>query len=130
MHPSEYCDVNYDEINNVVFVKWKKFCCDEDYRKQLQYAIDIIKTHEDCHYVADTRDGFENEPEDTKWIFETFLPEAKEAGCKYVFFIIDQDNSLKEELEGQSSELSKAFTVRYCYGMDEVSDMLKELRQN
>lgn len=27
MYLSEYCDVKYEENYNVVFVKWKKFCC-------------------------------------------------------------------------------------------------------
>lgn len=43
MYLSEYCDVNYNETYNIVFVKWKKFCCMEDYRKPLEFALDIIK---------------------------------------------------------------------------------------
>ncbi len=39
MYLSEYCDVKYEENYNVVFVKWKKFCCREDYRKPLEYAL-------------------------------------------------------------------------------------------
>ena len=128
MYASEYCDVQYDEINNVVFVKWKKFCRGEDYRAPLKYAVDIMDKHDDCHYVADTRDGFENDPEDTKWIFECFTPQSYAAGCRYIFFIIDRNNTLKEELEGQSVELSKYFTVKACYSMDEVADELKHFR--
>lgn len=45
MYLSEYCDVNYNETYNIVFVKWKKFCCIEDYRKpclmQFKYIYDI-----------------------------------------------------------------------------------------
>ena len=33
MYQSEYCEVSYNTEYNVVFVKWKKFCCKEDYRK-------------------------------------------------------------------------------------------------
>lgn len=129
MYTSEYCDVKYDEINNVVFVKWKKFCCGEDYRKPLRYAVELIKNHNDCHYVADTRDGFEDDPEDTKWLFEHFIPEGYSAGCRYIFFIIDRNNSLKEELEGQSAQLSKYFKVIACYSMDEVAEELKSIRK-
>ena len=43
MYISEYCEVDYKEKYNVVFVKWKKFCCNQDYRKPLEYALDIIK---------------------------------------------------------------------------------------
>ncbi len=72
MYLSEYCDVNYNDRYNVVFVKWNKFCCFEDYRMPLECALDIIKQYK-CDYVADTRDGFENIPEDTKWVADYFL---------------------------------------------------------
>ena len=129
MYRSKYCDVKYDESNNIVFVKWKKFCLGEDYRAPLRYALDIMKAHDDCHYVADTRDGFEDDPEDTKWLFDHFIPEGYAAGCRYIIFIIDQNNSLKEELEGQSAELSKFFTVKACRGMDEAAEELKRIRK-
>ena len=32
--------VKYEEIYNVVFVKWKKFCIYDDYRKPLEYALE------------------------------------------------------------------------------------------
>ena len=71
MYLSEYCDVNYEETYNVVFVKWKKFCCKGNYRKPLKHALEVIKQYK-CNYVADTRTGFENIPEDTKWVAEYF----------------------------------------------------------
>lgn len=65
----------------MVFVKWKKFCYKEAYRKPLEYALEIIEKYK-CDYVADY-----------------FMPKAVEKGCKCIYFIIDEDNSLKEELE-------------------------------
>lgn len=129
MYNSKYGDVNYDEINNVVFVKWKSFCRGEDYRKPLEEAIRIMSEHPDCHYVADTRDGFEDEEEDTKWVLEVFAQKAFEAGCRYIFFIIDEDNSLKEELEGQSVEFRKYFTVKAFFSMEEIAEYLKTVRK-
>lgn len=124
MYNSEYCDVRYNSELNIVFVKWKKFCRQEDYRKPLLYAIDIMKNHKGCHYVADTRDGFENEEPDTQWVFDVFLPQTALTTCKAIFFIIGQDNLLKEELEGQSSEIGKKFDVHYCFGLDDVKKIL------
>jgi len=126
MYLSEFCDVAYLDDLNVVFVKWKKFCHHDDYRKPLLYAIDIMKKHNGCHYVADTRDGFENERADTQWVFDVFLPQTALTTCKAIFFIIDNDNKLKEELEGQSVELKKKFDVHYCFGLDEVKLILKQ----
>ena len=89
MYISEYCEVDYEEKYNVVLVKWKKFCCNQDYRKPLEYALDIIREHENCDYVADTRSGFEN-------------------------------NSLKEELEGQANDSSDKIEFRYIYSLEEI----------
>ena len=37
-----------------------------------------------------------------------------------IYFIIDKDNSLKEELEGQEKDASSILEFRYIYGIDEV----------
>jgi len=125
MYRSEFSDVDYLEDLNVVFVKWKKFCRQDDYRNTLIYAIDIMKNNTNCHYVADTRDGFECEEADTQWVFDVFLPQTALTTCKAIFFIIDNDNKLKEELEGHSSELGKKFNVHYCFGLDDVKRILE-----
>ena len=129
MYQSNFCDVGYNEELNVVFVKWKKFCYGDDYRKPLLYALDIMRNHENCHYVADTRDGFENEKADTAWLFDEWLPLVSLTSCKIIFFIINEDNRLKEELEGQSAELKKMFDVVYCFGLEEVKTVLEKTPQ-
>jgi len=121
MYLSEFCDVRYEEKYNVVLVDWKKFCSYEDYRKPLEYALDVIKNHDGCNYVADTRNGFENIPEDTKWVADYFMPKAAEYGCKVIYFIIDKGNSLKEELEGQESDSSDLMQFKYIYKLEEIS---------
>ena len=124
MYKSEFCDVEYNEKLNIVFVTWKKFCRHDDYRNPLLHALEIMREHDGCQYVADTRTGFEDDPADTQWIFDVFLPEAAKTSCKMIIFIIDKDNSLKEELEGQAVELKKLFDVYYCFGLDEVEGLL------
>mgnify|MGYP003304202183 CR=1 FL=1 len=120
MYTSEYCDVRYIKEKNVVFVTWKKFCCRDDYRKPLEYALDIIKEYH-CDYVADTRNGFENIPEDTSWVAEYFMPTAAEHGCGCIWFIIDESNSLKEELEGQQAGSEDKISFRYIYSLDDIA---------
>lgn len=117
---SEHCDVFYVENKNVVLVHWKKYCELEQYRMPLECALKVIKEHPGCNYVADTRDGFEDNPLDTKWVAEYFMPKAKEYGCKIIYFIIDKNNSLKEELEGQEKDSSALLEFRYIYGIEEV----------
>lgn len=117
---SEFCDVSYNSDNNVVFVKWKKFCCLEDYRKPLEFALEIIKKYR-CDYVADTRNGFENIPEDNKWVADYFMPTAAEYGCRCIYFIIDEDNSLKDELEGQENDSKSIIQFKYIT-MESITD--------
>ena len=124
MYLSEYCDVKYEENLNVVFVKWKKFCCYDDYRKPLEYALEIIKRY-NCDYVADTRDGFENIEDDTKWIVDYFIPQAVLNGCKCIYFIIDKNNSLKDELKGQESASSDLIKFKYIYELEEIQNINK-----
>ena len=57
--------------------------------------------------MADTRNGFENAPDDTKWVADVFMTKAAEYGCKYIFFIVDESNSLKVELEGAGIKLKR-----------------------
>ena len=128
MYQSEFCDVAYDEKLNIVFVKWKKFCFGDDYRNPLIFALETMRKHSGCQYVADTREGFENKPADTAWLFDEFLPETALTTCKMIFFIIDKDNNLKEELEGQAAEIRKLFNVHYCFEMDEVKSILEQHR--
>lgn len=88
-----------------------------------------MSQHEDCHYIADTRSGFEDTEEDTKWVFDVFAKEAHKAGCGYTIFIIDAKNSLKEELEGQATEFKKYFVVKAFYSMDEAAAFLEDVRR-
>ena len=117
---SEFSDVFYLEEKNVVLVHWKKYCELEQYRTPLENALKVIKDHADCNYVADTRDGFEDNPLDTKWVADYFMPKAKEYGCRIIYFIIDENNSLKEELEGQEKDSEQLLEFRYIYEIDEV----------
>lgn len=122
MYLSEYCDVTYEKNYNIVLVKWKKFCCKNDYRAPLEYALKIIERYK-CSYAADTRTGFENIPEDTEWVADYFMPKAVEYGCKCIYFIIDKDNSLKEELEGQEADSSDLIQFKYIYELEEVKNI-------
>ena len=80
----------------------------------------LSKKHSGCNYVADTRTGFENHPDDTKWVADVFMPTAVEHGCKIIYFIVDENNSLKDELEGQESDSSDKIEFRYIYSLDEI----------
>lgn len=122
MYTSKYCDVSYNKKYNAVYVVWKSFCCGDDYRKPLEYALDIIKSHTNCSYIADTRNGFEDAPEDTHWVAEVFMPKAAEYGCKCIYFLIDENNSLENELKGQQKDSEDIISFRYIHSLEEISN--------
>ncbi len=117
---SEQADVFFIGSVNVVLVRWKKYCELEKYREPLLKALDVIREHDGCEYAADTRNGFEDNPLDTKWVAEYFMPRAAEYGCSTIYFIIDKENSLKEELEGQEKDSASILKFRYIYGIEEI----------
>lgn len=117
---SDTCDVYYLSEKNLVLVHWKKYCELETYRTPLNHALRVIREHKGCNYVADTRDGFEDNPIDTKWVADYFMPHAKEYGCRIIYFIIDKDNTLKDELEGQERDSSSLLEFRYIYDLDDI----------
>lgn len=119
-YTSEYCSVQYVIDRNVVLVEWKKYCELDEYRKPLEVALNIIKLHNNCNYVADTRNGFEDNPIDTQWVAEYFMPKVVEYGCKCIYFIVDKNNSLKEELEGQEKNSSDILEFRYILSIEDI----------
>ena len=119
IYESDYCDVSYLEGENLVLVEWKKYCESDAYRNPLMAALQVIKEHR-CDYVADTRNGFEDNPEDTKWVADYFMPAASGYGCQTIYFIIDQANSLKDELEGQANDSADIINFKYVYSIDEI----------
>lgn len=120
IYKSEYADVLYVEEKNVVLDIWKKYCELETYRKSLLCALDVIKNNKGCNYCADTRNGFVDNPLDTLWVKEYFMVKAKEYGCKIIYFIIDKNNSLKEELEGQENNSNDLLKFKYIYDIKEI----------
>ena len=119
IYESDFCDVSYIEEKNLVFVEWKKYCEFDTYRNPLMSALQVIKEHR-CNYAADTRNGFEDNPEDTKWVADYFMPTASKYGCQTIFFIIDKDNSLKDELEGQANNSADIIDFKYVFSIDEI----------
>ncbi|NLA86580.1 MAG: hypothetical protein GX847_04720 [Clostridiales bacterium] len=82
--------------------------------------------HPACNFIADTRDGFEDDPADLQWLFDVFIPLARRTGCEHMFFIIDRDDSLRAELEAQTGELKQYFDVRPCFDLEEVRQFLAD----
>lgn len=125
MFNSEFCEVNYLERENIVFLTWKKFCSLEDYREPVGYALDLIKNHKDSNFICDARNGFEDIEEDVKWDFEVFIPELSKAGCKQVVFIVDAVNPIEGEIDMFTKEFKKYFLVDKVNSLEEALKIIK-----
>ncbi|WP_345970896.1 hypothetical protein WCX72_03380 [Sulfurimonas sp. HSL1-6] len=112
MFETAYCKVEYLENKNAVFCQWKQFCNAENYRKPLEFGLELINEHNASTWITDTTLGFESEPGDTLWLIETFMPKAIDSPCKKIAFIIDEDSPLQEEIERQLTALSQYFNVQ------------------
>ena len=51
-----------------------------------------------------------------------YMPTVVHYGCQCIYFIIDKNNSLKEELEGQEADSGNIIQFRYIYGLEETLD--------
>lgn len=45
---------------------------------------------------------------------------AAEYGCKIIYFVVDEGNSLKEELEGQEADSKELLEFKYIYDLEET----------
>ena len=55
---------------------------------------------------------------------ERVLPEAVKAGCKYIFFIIDKENRLEDELKRQEDDSSDKISFKYIYDLSELNEFM------
>ena len=111
MFNSEFCEVNYLEKENVVFLVWKKFCCKDDYRNPIMYALKLLNEHKGSNFICDARNGFEDEKDDVEWGFNVFLPSLAKTSCKKIVFIMEKVNEIEGEMDMWTKEFSKYFEV-------------------
>jgi hypothetical protein len=109
---SEFSNVKYIVEDNIVFLTWKKFCCDSDYRNPTTFALELLKKYADSNFVVDARNGFEDKKEDVEWGFSVLIPAMSNTACKKVVFIMNQVNEIEEEIDMWTNELMKYFIVK------------------
>jgi len=64
------------------------FCRGDDYRDPFKFGLELIDKEQASTWITDTTNGFENEEADTKWLLETFIPQAIESSIVQIIFII------------------------------------------
>ena len=120
MFKTEFCEVEYREDMGAVLCSWKRFCRGDDYRDPLRYGLKLLVQNKCRNWITDTTNGFENEPEDTAWLLDEFIPQTIESPCENLFFILKDDSPIKEDIQSQIEALSSFFSVFVCKHLDEI----------
>ena len=58
---SEFSNVKYMVEDNIVLLKWKKFCCYNDYRSPTTFALELLKKYPNSNFIVDARNGFDDD---------------------------------------------------------------------
>jgi hypothetical protein len=82
-----YLSIRWDSVHNHVLSEWKAFANSIELRASLLKGIRAIKEHKAIAYVSDARKIRVIVHEDQRWIRETWLPLAIEAGLKRIAFV-------------------------------------------
>lgn len=102
---SEFCNVRYMEQDKAVLLTWKKFACQEDYRRPTSFARELLEEHSGDKLIVDARNGFEDDKEDVEWGFSVLLPGLAQTTCKTVCFIMNEVNEAEaDEIEADTIE--------------------------
>ena len=124
---SDYCSVKYIKEDNIVFLKWKKFACFDNYRQPTWFAYELLDNYKNSNYIVDARNGFEDDKADVKWGFEKLLPAMAKTDCKCVVFILNEVNEIEEEMDLWTKEFIKYFKVIKVTSYDEALKKVKEI---
>lgn len=117
---SEFSHICYKPEDEVVFLTWKKFCCYENYRNPVRFALKLLQEYPGSNLVVDARNGFEDDKADVEWAFTEFIPEMAKTSCKTVTFLMNEVNEIEEEMDLWTKAFSKYFTVRKVTSYEEV----------
>ncbi len=83
-----YLSIRWDGVHHHVLSEWRTFANSAELRTGLLKGIQAIRDHRAAFYISDARKVKVIVHEDQKWIKETWLPLAAEAGLKRLAFVV------------------------------------------
>lgn len=120
MFKSEFCEVSYLKKENVILLKWEKFCKGKDYREPLYYVLELLQKNKNSNFICDARNGFEDDKEDIKWAFDEFIPKMCDTDCKKVVFVTNVINNIQGEIDMFTNEFKKYFEVKEVISIEDA----------
>lgn len=120
MLKSEFCEVSYLKKENIILLKWEKFCQGKDYRAPLYYVLELLQKNKNSNFICDARNGFEDNKEDVKWVFDEFIPKISDTDCKKVVFVTNVVNNIQGEIDMFTNEFMKYFEVKIVISLEDA----------
>lgn len=106
------------------FTLGKKECHFDNYRKSVEYSLEMLRKYKGSAFIVDALNGFEDIQEDVEWGFSYFLPEMKKTGCRIWIFILQEISDIDGEIDLWSAEIQKYFTVLRVKSYSEAIEAL------
>lgn len=82
-----YLTIRWDSVHHHVHSEWKAFANSAEFRAGLLKGVQAIRDHRAAAYVSDARKVKVIVHQDQKWIKETWMPLALQAGLKRIAFV-------------------------------------------
>jgi hypothetical protein len=82
-----YLSIRWDSVHQHVHTEWKGFANSAELRVGLLKGVKAIREHKAAAYVSDARKVKVIVHSDQKWIKDTWMPLAIDAGLKRIAFV-------------------------------------------
>ncbi len=119
---TECYELKYLEEKKIILCKWLQKCSTEEYRNLLRYGLELLKIQNVDTWTMETINGFGIE-DNGPWFTDEFISQAEESGCKRLVFIVDDNSSLKEEVNKQTKSLGEYFQVLQIRSLDNLTQI-------
>ena len=119
-YSSDFCEVSYLEDKGAVLCRWKQFCQGDEYQNPLLFGLKILNETRCQTWITDTKNGFENRADDTRWLLEEYLPKTIDSSCERIVFLMKRESPLKDEIAQQAEALGQYFDVCIVESLEEI----------
>ena len=86
-----------------------------------------MKENNNCRFIVDARNGFEDDKEDVEWGFSVLLPGMAQTTCKNICFIMNEVNEIEDEMDMWTKEFGKYFAVSKALNYQNALDKITRL---
>jgi len=121
-----YAQVTLNSELKAVVLSWKGFANEEQYKKAVHAALDVLIEHKLPHWISDMRESKAVSPKMKEWIRTEILPLGVEAGAKKMAVTLSKDIFHKMYVETLVPVIENSgVIVQYFDSMEKIEEWLK-----